>query len=185
MRARWMLVAVVVGVLGGASDVAAHAGVHERIAKVSAAIERSPEDATLYARRGVLWCEHGELSSASGDFRRARALAPGDTSHERKIARAWLRAEQPKRALWAIDRRLRAEPEDVRARWVRGVALADLEFTAWKVNKSLVFDFENMETPDAVQTNEWRNTLALRAGVEHRLKKLVLRGGAYFDPSPA
>ncbi len=124
-KSLWIAVALVVG-LARAPEAFAHAGVHERLAKVSAAIERSPRDASLYARRGVLRCEHGETSSAAADFRKARALAPGDTRHERKIARAWLRAEQPKRALRAVDRRLKVEPDDAPARWLRGVALARL-----------------------------------------------------------
>lgn len=74
------------------------------------------------------------------------------------------------------------------ARWHRGewTALADLELTMWQVYDQLVIDFENDATPDAVQTYDWRPTVAVRAGAELRPRRnLVLRGGAFYDPSPA
>ncbi len=64
--------------------------------------------------------------------------------------------------------------------------LADLELLWWLVNHDLTIDFENEATPDAVQTNHWHSTVAVRAGAEYQLRRaLVLRGGAFVDPSPA
>ncbi len=71
-------------------------------------------------------------------------------------------------------------------RWTRGelALLADLEYTAWHVNRSTVIAFANPSTPQATQDNSWHDTLAVRVGGELARGKLVARGGAYYDPSP-
>jgi len=63
-------------------------------------------------------------------------------------------------------------------------AVLDLEYARWSVNERTVVAFENPATPDAVQENDWRDTLAVRAGGEWHGGPLVVRGGAYWDPSP-
>lgn len=73
------------------------------------------------------------------------------------------------------------------ARYQRGkvTALLDLEYALWSVNERTTVSFANASTPQAVQENHWTNTLAVRAGGEWmQSDTLVLRGGAYFDPSP-
>ncbi len=72
--------------------------------------------------------------------------------------------------------------------WHRGrwAALADAELTTWSVNDRLVIDFQNDQTPDPVQENGWTTTVALRGGGELRPSaRLVLRAGAYYDPTPS
>lgn len=64
-------------------------------------------------------------------------------------------------------------------------ALADVEVTMWSVNRQQVVDFEEMQTPDATQVNDWHTTTAVHAGAEWRRGKLVARGGAYYDPTPS
>lgn len=74
------------------------------------------------------------------------------------------------------------------ARWHRGAwaVLADLEMTLWGVYDRVVIDFEHDATPDAIQTNDWQTTVALRAGTEwDLLPGWTARGGLYYDPSPA
>jgi long-chain fatty acid transport protein len=74
------------------------------------------------------------------------------------------------------------------ARWQHGrwAALADVELTTWSSYDTLVIDFHNDVTPDVVQDNGWKTTLALRGGGELRPSaKLTLRAGAYYDPTPA
>lgn|GEM_PF-1848611 len=73
-------------------------------------------------------------------------------------------------------------------RWSRDrlSVLVDVEVTVWSVYEELVVDFEMDETPDAVQTNNWEDTVGLRAGAEYALAPgWTARGGAFFDPSPA
>jgi long-chain fatty acid transport protein len=74
------------------------------------------------------------------------------------------------------------------SRWSRGQwsVLGDLELTMWSVNDATVIEFENDETPDAVQNNGWKSTVSVRAGTEFALRPTwTLRGGAFYDPSPA
>jgi len=64
-------------------------------------------------------------------------------------------------------------------------ALADLELTLWSTHARTVIDFEHEMTTDVTQHNGWRNTFAVRGGGEWTRGRLVLRHGAYVDPSPA
>ena len=72
------------------------------------------------------------------------------------------------------------------AHWRRGAirAVADLEYANWSVNRKTTVAFANDSTPEAVQRNDWHDTVTVRAGGEWHREKLVLRGGTYFDPSP-
>ena len=67
-----------------------------------------------------------------------------------------------------------------------GVASADLEYFAWSTTEQLVIDFEDEGMDDVVQDRQWKNTLALRLGYEHRLLAdlLALRAGFAYDASP-
>jgi len=70
--------------------------------------------------------------------------------------------------------------------WQRGQlrAVADLEYASWSVNRRTTVEFANASTPEAVQHNDWHDTVTVRAGTEWHREAMVLRGGAYFDPSP-
>lgn len=72
------------------------------------------------------------------------------------------------------------------AAWHRDAltVLGDVELTAWGVNQELVVDFVQDQTPDATQVNDWRRTVAVRAGAEWRRGATAVRGGAYVDPTP-
>jgi len=72
------------------------------------------------------------------------------------------------------------------AHWQRGRlrAVADLEYANWSVNRRTTVEFANASTPEAVQQNDWHDTVTVRAGGEWHRDALVVRGGAYFDPSP-
>jgi long-chain fatty acid transport protein len=70
--------------------------------------------------------------------------------------------------------------------WRRGALglVADLAYTRWSVDPTTTVHFANAATPDAVQPNGWRDTLAVRMGGEWQRGKLVARVGGYYDPSP-
>jgi long-chain fatty acid transport protein len=72
------------------------------------------------------------------------------------------------------------------ARWRRGAvaALVDVEWASWSVNQRTTVDFVAAATPDAVQENQWHDTVAVRGGAEWTHGRLVARAGAYVDPSP-
>jgi long-chain fatty acid transport protein len=72
--------------------------------------------------------------------------------------------------------------------WHRGkvTVLGDLEVTTWGVYDELAFDFENEATPDPTLVTAWNTTVGLRAGGEYEFRPGTrVRGGAFFDPSPA
>jgi long-subunit fatty acid transport protein len=68
--------------------------------------------------------------------------------------------------------------------------LFDAVYTVWSVNDELPIDFSEPLPEDTAQINQWRDTLALRAGAEVGFAKIVTaRLGAYTDgiagpPSP-
>lgn len=68
-----------------------------------------------------------------------------------------------------------------------GVFSADLEYFHWSRFETFAIDFRDEETPDVNEPRNWRNTVAVRAGYEHRLldRALALRGGFAFDPTPS
>ena len=72
------------------------------------------------------------------------------------------------------------------ARWRRGevTTIADLEYTRWSVHRDTTVGFANPSTPTAIETDDWHDTFAIRAGAEWHRDRLTARGGAYFDPSP-
>ncbi|MBW2523172.1 MAG: outer membrane protein transport protein, partial [Deltaproteobacteria bacterium] len=66
--------------------------------------------------------------------------------------------------------------------------LLDFTATLWSVNDSLEFDFSEEVTDDREQINEWRDSFALRTGLEWTtpFEPLLVRAGFYADglPSP-
>lgn len=67
-----------------------------------------------------------------------------------------------------------------------GAASADVEYFTWSSTEQLVIDFEDEQMDDVVQARDWKNTLALRLGYEHRLLAdlIALRAGFAYDASP-
>jgi long-chain fatty acid transport protein len=60
--------------------------------------------------------------------------------------------------------------------------LGDLVYSTWSVNDELKFEFDRAETKPTTVKNAWRDTLAVRAGVEvDATSFLVVRGGAFID----
>lgn len=70
-------------------------------------------------------------------------------------------------------------------RGARMSVLGDVSVTLWSVNESLVLDFEDDATTDSVVTYGWRDSMAVRLGVEAAVVgPLTIRGGAYLDGIP-
>lgn len=68
-----------------------------------------------------------------------------------------------------------------------GVLSLDVEYWRWSVVKAQVVDFEDEQLTDVVAARDWSDTFTLRAGYEHRVlpKRLVMRAGFFYDPTPA
>src|SRR5215203_2558667 len=74
-RLFWLVsVAICLGLLS--SFVAAHEGLHEQIAAITARIKRDPKNASLYLQRGELHRLHRDWERAAADYDRAERLQP-------------------------------------------------------------------------------------------------------------
>lgn len=91
----------------------AHGDLHERIAGVSAEIEKNPKDAKLYVLRAELYRLHQEFDLAFADLDTAAELDPAlaDTSFIR--GRVYVDQQMPTAALAAFSRHLKLAPDHV------------------------------------------------------------------------
>ena len=104
----------------------AHLGIHEQIEDLSSRIGASPDDPSLYIRRGELRAAHGDLRAALRDFERARSLQPYLAEADLRIARLHLQSGRVAKARRALDRLLEISPDHVEALFTRGQALERL-----------------------------------------------------------
>ncbi|MCA9600987.1 MAG: outer membrane protein transport protein [Myxococcales bacterium] len=64
-------------------------------------------------------------------------------------------------------------------------AFADVGLTLWSVNKQLVLDFKDPNTPDVIQRNNWSTSFTARTGAEYTLWDMwALRLGVFYDMTP-
>lgn len=99
-----------------AGAVVAHGDIHERIAGVSARIEKEPGNAQLWLLRGELHREHRDFAAAAVDFREVEKLDAALNTVRLSWARLWLEAGEPAKALVALDR-FQALPRPNRESW--------------------------------------------------------------------
>jgi tetratricopeptide (TPR) repeat protein len=104
----------------------AHGDLDEQIAEVTRRIERAPRDAGLRLRRAELHRAHEDWPSAITDLRRAAELDPGLPAVDLSLARTWLQAGDPARALQAADRFLGRLPDHAEGILERARALLAL-----------------------------------------------------------
>jgi tetratricopeptide (TPR) repeat protein len=101
-----------------------HVEIELQIATVTAAIEDHPGDAGLYLSRGELWRVAGDWGRAESDYARASRLDPQLAIVDSCRGHMLLRAGRPGEARLALEKYLRARPDDARARALRAEALA-------------------------------------------------------------
>lgn len=106
--------------------VCAHGDLHERIAALSARIQKEPGKAELWLQRGELHRQHGEAAVAEADYTEARRLEPALSVVD--LARAKLRFEQGDAAgaLEPLERYLLEFPTQADARRLRARVLTAL-----------------------------------------------------------
>jgi len=114
------------GLLHVPTAVLAHRGVHEALTALDQTIERDPENARLYLRRGDLHRVHRDWAAALTDYERARGLDPQLTTVDFCIGRMLFEASWMKPALVALDRFLELEPGHLQGRVYRARVLAKL-----------------------------------------------------------
>ena len=109
-----------------APSVFAHADVHERIAAVDQQIQREPNNAKLYLKRGELHRLHRDWDAALADYHRAAELEPGSGEVLFLRGRMLLEAGQPEKAKRELDQFLESQPDHREALLTRARALASL-----------------------------------------------------------
>jgi long-chain fatty acid transport protein len=60
----------------------------------------------------------------------------------------------------------------------------DVQWTGWSRFRKITIAFDDPSIPDSVTEKKWKNTYALRFGVERRTGPLVIRAGYAFDETP-
>jgi tetratricopeptide (TPR) repeat protein len=109
--------------LGG---VPVHEDLLDQIARLTRQIERQPDRAALYFRRGELHRIHEDWASARADLERARALDPELAAVDLSIGRVLNGAGEFRRAREALDRFLSRRPDHAEGLIERARARAKL-----------------------------------------------------------
>jgi len=104
----------------------AHPGIDEELARLDQQIAASPDDATLYLRRGELHRIHRDWEKAEVDYRAALARDEGLHIAEFCLGRLRVESGQPAAGRAILDRYLSTRPNDVDARVYRARALVAL-----------------------------------------------------------
>ncbi|MDQ3685768.1 MAG: tetratricopeptide repeat protein [Acidobacteriota bacterium] len=104
----------------------AHDGVHEQIAEVTRQIERDPQNAALYLKRGELHRLHRDWNKATLDYDRAARLNPQLAAVDHARGKMLYESGKHEPAKLRLDRFLSRQPEHVEALVTRGRVLAKL-----------------------------------------------------------
>lgn len=106
--------------------VCAHPGIDEQIADVTLRMRKTPNDPSLFIKRGELHRIHQDWELAARDFNSAKRIEPQRAITDFHIARLWLERGKPKKALRHVDRYLQRTPDGLAGHIVRGRALETL-----------------------------------------------------------
>jgi tetratricopeptide (TPR) repeat protein len=123
---RVMVIAFLAAGLLGPRSTAAHEGLHEQIAEVTARIKREPKNAALFLKRGELHRLHRNWDRALSDYRRAEMLDPNLDAVQFGLGRMYFEAGKPQQAKSRLDRYLSRHPNQVEALVTRARLLVKL-----------------------------------------------------------
>ncbi|MDP3909837.1 MAG: tetratricopeptide repeat protein [Gemmatimonadales bacterium] len=104
----------------------AHEPVEASITRATAEIEKNPEDARLYLKRGELHRVMDKHALAEADYARAAALDPDDPEVDFYLGRLFLAKDQPAKAEASLSRFIARDPGHTTARMLRARALVKL-----------------------------------------------------------
>ncbi len=104
----------------------AHGVTSEQLKQLTAQIQRTPNNADLYLRRGELHRQLGHAKAALADFAKVQALAPARLEVDLYRARLYLEAKVPARAQRVLDRYLKFRPTHTEAILLRAQTNAKL-----------------------------------------------------------
>lgn len=105
----------------------AHGPLHDRLADLTAQLERDPANASLYVERGELHRHHRDWKAAEDDYTRAQHLNPQLAGIDFFRGRMLFESEQRQAALAALNRYLSDQPGQPDALIIRGRVLLQLD----------------------------------------------------------
>lgn len=110
----------------------AHGDLHKRILKVTQEIQKNPDSANLYFKRGKLFYQHNSYSSSLEDFKSSKALGLESVEQSFYIAKSKYHLEKFSSCKRTIKKILKEEPENSGALKL----LADIYFKKGRYRKS-------------------------------------------------
>lgn len=123
-RPRVLIHAVIA--LAGVGIAFAHVDVDRQLADLTERIARSPDDATLYLRRGELHRIHRDWVQAREDFDRARLIDSTLSVVDLCLGRMLLESGRPAEAMATLDRFIVARPDSAEGFIVRARSMVRL-----------------------------------------------------------
>ncbi|WP_426430499.1 tetratricopeptide repeat protein [Winogradskyella sp. HB-48] len=128
---RFQLLYILLFVLSGTS-VNAHGDLHKRILEATEEIQKNPDSANLYFKRGKLYFQHNNYTSGLEDFNQAKKLGVDCSEQDFYIAKSNYHLGKFQESKRLIKKILRAEPKNIGALKL----LADIYFKKGKYEKS-------------------------------------------------
>lgn len=93
----------------------AHGDLHERIAKLTKQIKKSPKDPSLYFKRATLYYHHEEYKKARNDFDQSKQLGGKDKALPYWYGRVYLAMEKPDSGILHLQPYIQNNGQDVNA----------------------------------------------------------------------
>lgn len=103
-----------------------HPSVDEQVARLTARLEREPDDPSLRLKRGDLYRYRGDWEKARTDYQRARRVEPALYVVDLRLRQLDLDQGHPHRAKTVLDRYLARKPSDVEGLRTRSKASRQL-----------------------------------------------------------
>ena len=109
-----LLTAILLVAVAAVLPVTAHPGIDEQIADLDKRIAASPNDATLYLRRGELHRIHRDWNKAQADYEHALKLDPELTVVQQTMGRMLLESDRAEEAVAPLTAYLAERPHDTK-----------------------------------------------------------------------
>lgn len=128
------------------SSLFAHGDIHEQIEKTSKRIEKDPDNANLYLKRGQLYANHNEFKEAKTDYLKARQLNVDLEITDLLLAKAFSANKEPNEALIYANTFLKNQPNNPNGLIVRAGIFQQLK-NNFAVKRDLEKAFDNIKNP--------------------------------------
>lgn len=124
----------------------AHGDVHEQIEKTSKRIEKQPNNANLYLKRGQLYATHKEFENAKEDYKKAKFLNADLEVIDLLLAKTYAANNQAHEALQYVNTFLKNQPNNPNGLITRAGIFQQLNDDLG-VKRDLELAFDNIDNP--------------------------------------